>query len=138
MNETSIKARSLTTTCTLTATTRLTEHIKWAGLAQVYQYRAQRKHTKTGQPTSQMQYGITSLVPETFSAKDLLKRRREHWTIENEVHWMQDNVLGEDASQARTSNLPHALMNKQKSWLKFCDFSLQRLNSQLNSSGDKS
>ena len=38
-----------------------------------------------------------------------LKLQRGHWTIENKVHWMPDNVLGEDASQARTGNLPHVM-----------------------------
>ena len=64
---------------------------------------------KTGEITHHTQYGITSLSPETASAKDLLKLRRKHWTIENKVHWMRDNVLGEDASQARTGNLPHVM-----------------------------
>ncbi|MDE0398815.1 MAG: transposase [Candidatus Poribacteria bacterium] len=65
---------------------------------------------------------MTSLPPEVASAKDLLKLRREHWTIENKVHWVRDNVLGEDASQARTGNLPHvmaALRNTALSVLRF-------------------
>ena len=100
----------------------LTDYINWPGLAQVYQYRSQRVNTKTGQITYQTQYGITSLSPETASAKDLLKLRREHWTIENKVHWIRDTVLGEDASQARTGSLPHvmaALRNTAMSVLRF-------------------
>lgn len=109
-------------TRTLTASTLLNDYIKWPGLAQVYQYQSQREHTKTGEITYQTQYGITSLTPEVASAKDLLKLRREHWTIENKVHWVRDNVLGEDASQARTGNLPHvmaALRNTALSVLRF-------------------
>jgi predicted transposase YbfD/YdcC len=115
-------SHGFTTTRTLTASTMLTDYINWPGLAQVYQYRSQRVNTKTGQITYQTQYGITSLSPETASAKDLLKLRREHWTIENKVHWIRDTVLGEDASQARTGRLPHvmaALRNTAMSVLRF-------------------
>lgn len=115
-------AHGFTTTRTLTASTVLTDYINWPGLAQVYQYQSQRVNTKTRERTSQTQYGITSLSPEAASAKDLLKLRREHWTIENKIHWVRDTVLSEDASQARTGNLPHvmaALRNTAMSVLRF-------------------
>ena len=115
-------AHGFTTTRTLTASTLLTDYIKWPGLAQVYQYQSHRENTKTGESTSQTQYGITSLPPEAASAKDLLKLRREHWTIENKSHWVRDVTLQEDASQARTGNLPHvmaALRNTALSVLRF-------------------
>jgi predicted transposase YbfD/YdcC len=115
-------AHGFTTTRTLTASTLLTDYINWPGLAQVYQYRAQRENTKTGEISHQTQYGITSLSPEVASAEDLLKLRREHWTIENKIHWVRDTVLGEDASQARTGSLPQviaALRNTAMSVLRF-------------------
>ena len=111
-----------TITRTLTASTLLNDCTHWPGLAQVYEYQSKRENTKTGETTYQTQYGITSLTPEDASAKDLLKLRREHWTIENKVHWIRDVVLGEDASQARTGNLPHvmaALRNTALSVLRF-------------------
>ena len=115
-------SHGFTTTRTLTASTLLTDYINWPGLAQVYQYTTQRENTKTGESTSQTQYGITSLSPQDASAKDLLKLRREHWTIENKVHWLRDTILGEDASQARTGSIPQviaALRNTARSVLRF-------------------
>ena len=115
-------SHGFTTTRTLTASTLLTDYINWPGLAQVYQYKSRRENTKTAEITYQTQYGITSLAPEVASAEALLKLRREHWTIENKSHWVRDNVLGEDASQARTGNLPHviaALRNTALSVLRF-------------------
>ena len=115
-------SHGLTTTRTLTASTLLTDYIKWPGIAQVYQYQSQRENTKTAQISSQTQYGITSLSPEVASAEDLLKLRREHWTIENKVHWVRDTVLGEDASQARIGSIPQviaALRNTAMSVLRF-------------------
>ena len=102
-------SHGFTTTRTLTASTLLNDYITWPALAQVYQYRVQRENAKTGEYSSQTQYGITSLTPEKASAEDLLKLRREHWTIENKLHWVRDTVLGEDASQARTGSLPQAM-----------------------------
>ena len=115
-------SHGFTTIRTLTASTLLTEHIKSPGLAQVYQYQSQRVNTKTQEITHQKQYGISSLSPEVASAEDLLKLRREHWTIENKVHWVRDTSLGEDASQARIGSIPQvmaALRNTAMSVLRF-------------------
>ena len=115
-------SHGFTTTRTLTASTLLTDYINWPGLAQVYQYQSERENTKTRQTSTKTLYGITSLAPEGAAAADLLKLRREHWTIENKVHWVRDTVLGEDASQARTESLPQvmaALRNTALSVLRF-------------------
>ena len=96
-------------TRTLTASTLLTQHIEWPGLQQVYQYTTHQKHKNTGQVKCHTQYGITSLTPQRASAADLLKRRREHWTIENKLHWIRDTVFQEDASNLRTGGIPQVM-----------------------------
>ena len=116
------KAHGFFTTRTLTASTLLTDYSNWPGLAQVCQYRIERKHLRTGEITQQTQYGITSLAPQDASAEDLLTLRRGHWTIENKVHWIRDVVFGEDASQVRTGGIPQvmaALRNTVLSVLRF-------------------
>ena len=116
------KARGGITTRTVTASTVLTGHIDWRGLAQVYCYETHKENTKTGQISRHKQYGITSLSPEVASAKDLIKLQRGHWTIENKVHWVRDTAFREDASQARTGSMPHvmaALRNTAMSVLRF-------------------
>ena len=116
------KARGCITTRTVRASTLLTDYIDWPGIAQVYRYETHRENIRTGQISRHTQYCITSLSPEAASAKDLLKLQRGHWTIENKVHWIRDAILGEDASQARTGNLPHvmaALRNTAMSVLRF-------------------
>lgn len=70
------------------------------------------------------QYGITSLLPEKATAEDLLKLRREHWSIENKLHWVRDVIFDENASQARTGSIPHvmaALRNTAISVLRFTE-----------------
>ena len=116
------KARGCIITRTVTASTVLTGHIDWPGLAQVYCYETHKENTKTGQISRHKQYGITSLSPEVASAKDLIKLQRGHWTIENKVHWVRDTAFREDASQARTGSMPHvmaALRNTAMSVLRF-------------------
>ena len=102
-------AKGRITTRTLTASALLTEHIDWPGLQQVYQYTTHQKSKKTAHVKCHVQYGITSLTPQRASAADLLKLRREHWTIENKLHWIRDTVFQEDASCVRTGVLPQAM-----------------------------
>ena len=103
------------TTRTLTASTLLTEHTNWPGLQQVYQYTTHQRYQNTGQPVKcHVQYGITSLTPQRASAADLLKLRREHWTIENKLHWVRDAVFGEDASNVRTGVIPQVMAGYAK------------------------
>ena len=109
-------------TRTLTASTLLTAHTDWPGLQQVYQYITRQECKGTGQIKCHTQYGITSLTPQRASAVDLLKLRREHWTIENKLHWIRDAVFREDASNVRTGVIPQvmaAMRNAAISVLRF-------------------
>ena len=116
-------AKGRITTRTLTTSTLLTEHTDWPGLQQVYQYTTHQKQKSTAHVKGfHVQYGITSLSPERASAADLLKLRRQHWTIENKLHWIRDAVFQEDASTVRTGVLPQvmaALRNTAISVLRF-------------------
>ena len=103
------KAHGYITTRTLTTSTSLNEHLTWPGLAQVYEYRSERKHRRTQKVTHHTQYGITSLSPQRASAERLLRLRRGHWAIENLSHRTRDVLMGEDASQVRCGNIPHVM-----------------------------
>lgn len=119
------KAHGYTTTRTLTTSTLLNEHLTWPGLAQVYEYRSERKHTRTEKITHHVQYGITSLSPQQATAQRLLQLRRGHWTIENLSHRTRDVLLGEDASQVRCGNIPQvmaALRNTVLTLLRICGY----------------
>ena len=117
------KAHGYITTRTLTTSTVLNEHLTWPGLAQVYEYRSERKHVRTQKITHHVQYGITSLSPHQASAERLLQLRRGHWAIENLSHRTRDVLLGEDASQFRCGNSPQvmaALRNTVLTLLRIC------------------
>lgn len=49
-----------------------------------------------------------------ISAEKLLATVRRHWSIENELHWQLDVLLGEDQIRARKNNAPanHAILRR--------------------------
>ena len=108
-HETIEKGHGWIQTYTLTVSTALTDYLAWPGLAQVYQYRCERTHTRTGKTTHWIQYGITNLPPEDGSAARLLTLRCGHWAIENLAHRTRDMLFGEDASQVRCGSIPQVM-----------------------------
>jgi predicted transposase YbfD/YdcC len=93
----------------LTASTELNEFLgsQWAGVAQVF--RLVRTVSEKGQVRQEIVYGITSLSPTRACAQRLLELVREHWTIENRLHWRRDVTLREDHCQVRKGNAPRVL-----------------------------
>lgn len=63
-----------------------------------------------GQRTSkEVVFVITSLTAEDADVHILAQYIRQHWHVENGVHYRRDVSLGEDRSHARTGNLPAVL-----------------------------
>ncbi|GAC1429953.1 MAG: hypothetical protein NVSMB54_22600 [Ktedonobacteraceae bacterium] len=93
----------------LVASTELNEFLAtpWHGVAQVFCLR--RRVEKPLVCTQQVVYGITSLTPTQASAERLLELMRNHWAIENRLHWRRDVTLGEDACQVRKGGAPRVL-----------------------------
>jgi len=83
----------------LLATTDLTRHLDWPGLAQVF--RLERSWRVRGREQRAVHYGITSLPPAHADAARLLALKRGHWRIENRLHYRKDMVFGEDRHQIR-------------------------------------
>lgn len=91
----------------LRSSPRLSEYLDWPGLEQVCVIeRVRRIGTEEHRETV---FAITSLPAATGSASRLLELTRGHWGIENEVHWVKDVVLGEDACRVRTNDGPQIL-----------------------------
>ena len=62
-----------------------------------------------GKTTVEVEYGMTSLKPDEADAKRLSDLVREHWRIENELHYVRDVTLGEDACRVRKGSGPQIL-----------------------------
>lgn len=105
---------------TLTSTTVLNGYLDWPGVEQVCRIeRERRTGTKVSRETV---YDITSLPRTLAGPDDLLRLSRGHWgAIENGLHWVRDEVLGEDRSTIRTGHAPQnlaALRNAALNWLR--------------------
>lgn len=92
---------------TVRTTSILTLHQKWPGLAQGLEIR--RERTEKGKTTLEVAYAMTSLKPEEADAKRLSELVREHWGIENALHYVRDVTLGEDACRVRKGSSPQVL-----------------------------
>jgi predicted transposase YbfD/YdcC len=82
-------------------------HQKWRGLTQGFEL--VRERTEKGKTSVEIVYGITSLKAERADARRLLELVRDHWRIENCLHYVRDVTLGEDACRVRKGNAPQVL-----------------------------
>jgi predicted transposase YbfD/YdcC len=80
---------------------------KWPGMKQGFEIT--RERTIHGVKTVEVEYGMTSLSAEQADAKALLKIVRDHWKIENELHYVRDVTLGEDSCRVRSGTAPQVL-----------------------------
>jgi len=92
---------------TLRTTTRLNDYLDWPEVGQVC--RIERVVKSGGAERREVAYAITSAGPELASAAELLHWWREHWGIENRLHWVRDVTLGEDGSRLRTEAAPQVM-----------------------------
>jgi predicted transposase YbfD/YdcC len=92
---------------TLRTTSILTLQQKWPGLKQGFELRRERR--LKGKTTVEVVYGITSLSPDEADAEKLLVFVRDHWRIENKLHYVRDVTLGEDACRVHSGSAPQVL-----------------------------
>lgn len=107
----------------LRASTALLGYTDWPGHEQVLEVERIITDKATGAVRREVAYAITSLSKERASAHQLLKLWREHWHIENRLHYVRDVTFDEDHSQARTARIPQvmaALRNVAISLLRIC------------------
>lgn len=77
---------------------------EWAGLRSVARVESQR--TAGGKTSTECRYFLSSLPAD---ARRTLGAVREHWGIENSLHWVLDMAFGEDGSRVRKDHAPQNL-----------------------------
>lgn len=92
---------------TIRTTTNLTKHDQWSGLQQGFELT--RERTTKGKKTVEVVHGITSLAEDKADAQSLLELTRDHWGIENGLHYRRDVTLAEDASRVRKGTAPQVM-----------------------------
>ena len=68
-----------------------------------------RINSRSGLVETETTYGITSLPRALAGPQQLEQFWRGHWTIENRLHYVRDETLGEDRCQVHTGQAPQAL-----------------------------
>lgn len=96
-------------TRTLESSALLSEYLNWPGGNQVMRRTCRRIRVKTGEISEETTYGITSLRRDQALPRQLEAFWRAHWTIENKVHYVRDETMGEDRCQVYLGNAPQAL-----------------------------
>lgn len=83
----------------------LAEGIDFPGLAAIGRVVSQRCLAGQAEPDSTRWF----LLSTPLSAERLLEVARTHWSIENQLHWVLDVDLREDAARSRKDNAPQNL-----------------------------
>ena len=94
-------------TRTLETLTQVPPWLNWPGAKQVC--RLTRTRTLNGKTCIEIVLALTSLARLRASAETLLALSRQHWSIENRLHWVRDVTLGEDACRVRSGQAPQNL-----------------------------
>ena len=89
------------------SSTSLNDYLDWPHVGQVCQIT--RTVTTGGETTREVEYAITSVPRTKADAAQLLTWWRGHWKIENQLHYVRDVTMGEDASRIRTGKAPENL-----------------------------
>ncbi|MDQ3753687.1 MAG: ISAs1 family transposase [Acidobacteriota bacterium] len=93
----------------LRASTALVGYTDFPAHQQVLELRRTVTNKRTGKTRQEVVYGITSLSPQRATAAELLQVWREHWHIENKLHYVRDVTFDEDRSQVRTQRIPQVM-----------------------------
>ena len=86
---------------------QLPPYVDWPGVQQIC--RLERQRTLKGIPTREVVCAITSLGRREAPAERLLRVARQHWHIENKLHYVRDVTMGEDACRVRSGHAPQVL-----------------------------
>jgi predicted transposase YbfD/YdcC len=73
--------------------------LDWVGAQSLIQ--VERRSIRSGKKYLQTNHYISSLVSTATNFANLI---RQHWGIENCLHWVKDVILGEDAAPFRNYN----------------------------------
>lgn len=88
----------------LTASFRIAGEIEFPYLEQILKIEKKTVEIKTGNQSEQTIYAMTSLPVEEYGAAQLLELTRNHWRIENGLHYRRDVTFKEDRVRKKSKS----------------------------------
>jgi predicted transposase YbfD/YdcC len=85
------------------------DFLDWPGARLMLRLERTVIHKATGELHREVAYALSSLDLASLNAATLLTLWRQHWHIENRVHYVCDVTLGEDACRVRSGAGPRVL-----------------------------
>jgi predicted transposase YbfD/YdcC len=79
----------------------LNGYVNFPYTAQVFVIQRESTEIATQKSRAETVYGITSLKPKQANPQRLLSLSRNHWSIENRLHWVRDVTFDEDRCRIR-------------------------------------
>jgi predicted transposase YbfD/YdcC len=79
----------------------LNGYVDFPYTAQVFVIQRESTEIATQRSRTETAYGITSLKPQQANPERLLSLSRNHWSIENRLHWVRDVTFDEDRCRIR-------------------------------------
>src|SRR5262245_15079337 len=77
------------------------DFVAWPGARLMLRLERTMIHKTSGERSVELHYALASLDADAISASQLLSLWRQHWQIENGLHYVRDVTLGEDTSRVR-------------------------------------
>ncbi|MCC7160863.1 MAG: ISAs1 family transposase [Anaerolineae bacterium] len=93
----------------LTASGELKAYLGWPGAEQVFRIVRTFTRQADGKPMHEISFGITRLTSHQADAPALLRLVREHWQIENALHYRRDVTFREDWCTLRRGKVPQLM-----------------------------
>lgn len=91
------------------ASTAMQGYSDWPGLQRVLKMERRITNKATGVMREEEAYAITSLDERRADVEQILKLWREHWHIENKLHYVRDVTYREDKSQVKKGKIPEVM-----------------------------
>ena len=87
--------------------TPLRRTVNYLHTAQIFRIERDRETCKSGEKSTEIAYGITSVPEDRGTPENLLAWNRSHWSVENRNHRVRDVNFKEDACLNRTMHAPN-------------------------------